>query len=563
MKFTAAIQSIWEAFRTCAMRFSLPMLYTTALAVLFVYSLLGPALSNQLFLSIGYFLSANLLLSLSLTLWHEECKRGNLLFYNAVGALLTLISSLYLYHDVGVQETRMETMLIHLSILVALLLSVFFLSFTKEDDDIASWNFTFRMLDNLSVSMFLGLILWASISLLLGSLEWLFDIKLEGKDYLTAGTLLGFYLPALLFLGRIPDKGQKHDKRPLSSPFFGNMMRYIFVPLEGLYLLVLLIYTIQILLRWELPNGKVSWLVIASMAGCIAIELGLYPIRKAEKRRSDEWIARYLPLALTPFLVLMTVGIARRFNDYGITVTRLYLLALNIWFYAVCLGLYLTHARRIRWISASLGILFLLTSSLHINFTNVTRRHLIKQIHQALVVQGATHLPLDYIRYDRLMKSLSPQEASLISSRLSYLERTFGRNTIESLVTQKKEGIDFIQYIMPEGKTGEMDRTYANSIVMPRIQIPEACTAMTEYSVYEYEKDKMGHNGVYEIPIRMEDTTIDTISIDPDTLRRLDKKMEHPVVLPGKKGICTFTVTSFSYRPSYPTLYMTGYLFIK
>ena len=36
--------------------------------------------------------------------------------------------------------------------------------------------------------------------------------------------------------------------------------------------------------------------------------------------RSDNWIARWMPVLILPLLLLMTIGIVRRFNDYGITV---------------------------------------------------------------------------------------------------------------------------------------------------------------------------------------------------------------------------------------------------
>lgn len=66
------------------------------------------------------------------------------------------------------------------------------------------------------------------------------------------------------------------------------------------------------------------------MTGCIAIEFGLYPTRMAHGKRMDELIARWLPAFVLPLLCLMTIGIIRRFNDYGVTINRLYLITLNV-----------------------------------------------------------------------------------------------------------------------------------------------------------------------------------------------------------------------------------------
>ena len=94
------------------------------------------------------------------------------------------------------------------------------------------------------------------------------------------------------------------------------------------------------LVSWELPTGWVSWLIVALMTVCIAIQFGLYPARLENNKRFDNWIARWMPVLILPLLLLMTIGIVRRFNDYGITVNRLYLATLNGWFYFVCIGLF-------------------------------------------------------------------------------------------------------------------------------------------------------------------------------------------------------------------------------
>ena len=86
-------------------------------------------------------------------------------------------------------------------------------------------------------------------------------------------------LPTLLFLGMLPQGESKHNRQPQSLDFLNGIIRFLFLPLIGGYLLVLYIYTARILSNWELPIGWVSWLVVTLMAGCIAIEFGLYPTR--------------------------------------------------------------------------------------------------------------------------------------------------------------------------------------------------------------------------------------------------------------------------------------------
>ena len=140
-------------------------------------------------------------------------------------------------------------------------------------------------------------------------------------------------LPMLLFLGMLPKDEQKHN-RGRNPQVPERHDTFLFSPLMAGYLLVLYVYAARIFISWELP-GLGIWLVVALMAGCIAIEFGLYPVRIQEKKPINEWIARWLPALVLPMLVLVTIGIIRRFNDYGVTINRLYLITLNIWCYIV------------------------------------------------------------------------------------------------------------------------------------------------------------------------------------------------------------------------------------
>ena len=563
MKLTAVPTIIKEAFQTCAKRFPAPMAFATALALYLIFLIIADyhiKPYEQLINALGYFLSVGFVLSLTLALWTEEKEENRRTdTIQIVAYAILLADTIYLYSINFGSGNGWEVFLMHASAIFALVLSIFFLSFKQERDDIASWNFTLQILVNLFISFLIGLILWGGICILLGSLKWLFSIELGWKWYAVTGTLCALYLPTLLFLGRIPKDEEKHQRQPLQSTFLGNVMRYIFVPLEGLYLLVLYAYAVRILVQWELPNGNVSWLVIVSMIGCIAIEFGLYPVRKSEGRKSDERIARFLPLLLIPLILLMSIGIFRRLSDYGITIHRLYLVLLNLWFYAVCITLFLTRARRIKWISISFAALFLLTSALPFNFTNFTRRQLLREVRHKFEENKVT-VPLNADGYDKLMKSLSKDEASSISAKLSYLERTFNQETIEPLVTQKGKGVSFSYYIDKDKDNKDVEPYYfSNSAKDKQIDVPEGFSKMEPK---DFCKTLENEKGVIDIPVTDKDgKSIDTLTVNLEELKALDKKMLYPVLLEGKQGNCQFHMTHFYYNRK--DVDLDGYLFTK
>lgn len=567
-----------RAARTCFQRFPAPAAFATALAAYAIFVILAEPKADQLVGAIVYFLSIGFVLSLSLKLWSEEHQwtRKDWVVH-AIAYIILLADAIYLYHiNFGQGGHGYETFLMHASAILALTLTVFFLSFNRERNDIPSWTFAFSVISSIVICVFIGMVLWGGLSLLLSSMNWLFDVSLGWKWYAVTGVLVAGYLPALLFLGRIPGGEEKHDREPLRSGFLAGVFRYLFLPLEVLYIIVLFIYAVQILVRWELPNGQVSWLVIASMVGLIAIEFGLYPTRHAENRPFDHAVARWLPLILTPLLLLMTVGIVRRFSDYGITIARLYLATLNAWFYAVCLGLFISRARRIHWIPISFAALFLLTSALPINYTSLTRHSLFKQVERALKQAKVTDLPLNAERYDDLMKALPQEEQNRISSKLSYLESTFSSETIEPLATQKPELILFRQYISEAGDSIVLDNmnNLYGAANFTHLHIPDGYTELYEDVVcHDYAIDLC--QDTIEVPVKQanNETVTDTVIVSLKALKALNQRMNDLVPLPTKSSTNLFYLQQFNLyggavynegkRISDRKLNLTGYMLTK
>lgn len=548
------IDILSQAVRNCFKRFPAPSAFATALTLYAITIILFEVTNDQLAGALGYFLSVGLVLSLSLALWSEEqtwTKRVTRV--HIISYIILLIDTIYLfYSDVMDSGNGIETLLFHASAIVALVLSVFFISFTRERDDIPSWNFTLHVTMSIIVCYLISLVLFGGLSLLFVSLRWLFSINLGGKWYAITGVLFGGYLPTLLLLGRIPGGERKHDHQPLASPFFAGVIRYLFLPLEALYLIVLYIYAIQIVVNWELPNGQVSWLVIVSFVGMIAIEFGLYPIRRAENRPFDHSVTRLLPLILMPLLVLMTVGIVRRFSDYGITIARLYVATLNGWFYLVCLGLFLSRARRISWIPISFSVLFLLTSALPINYASITRRVLSNKAERALARAGVEQFPIDVERYDMLMRTLSPEEQTYISSKLSYLQLTYDEKAIEPLVVENKKGYHFYDYIHDKEKfeadsviveaTSERVVFY-NNARNNHLNIPEGFSKLyTDVSCENFTCDAT--HDTLEVQVSSSEVSA-TVLISIEAMERYHEAMDDIIPLPTHSPDTIFLMDHF------------------
>jgi len=66
----------------------------------------------------------------------------------------------------------------------------------------------------------------------------------------------------------------------------------------------------------------------------------LYPLRLQSENKVVTYFSKYFPVIIFPLLILMTIGIFRRFDDYGLTINRGYVFLLNLWLYGICIYLF-------------------------------------------------------------------------------------------------------------------------------------------------------------------------------------------------------------------------------
>ena len=518
-RLTTLYKTLNGAFYNCMRRFPVTVGFVLALTVYLCIQITteGNMGEKRLLMTVGYYLSVGTLLSLSLHLWAEEVKRAGVRVGVQVAAhALLAIDAIFLYF-LNDSPRLIDIIIAHGAGILAVGLSIFFLSFFREKNDIPTWNFTQYVLATLGLVFIVGAVMSGGLCLLVFSLHQLFGMTIGYKCYLYILVLFLLLLPALLFLGLLPKDERKHDRQPHPTAFMHNILRYLFLPLVGGYLAVLYAYASTIIARWELPNGWVSWLVTALMAGCIAIEFGLYPSRVKHQKPMDERIARWLPALILPLLLLMTIGIGRRFLDYGITLNRLYLATLNLWFYFVCIGLIVRKAKRISWIPISFSIIFLLTSALPVNYASITRNTLRREVKEVITQSGLNALPLSEAQYKTWLESL-PDAGKQVNEKFYYLSEIFGEESIADLVSK-----DIPFYAIREEQTPDTENLHYQSEIAKR-PIPEGYQRLTSVSINQrFPNQNMEETGI-SIPLLQ----TDTLHLAIDTLRALDKNNTLP-----------------------------------
>lgn len=563
--FQKIIQTFNGTLQSNLKRFPITLFFTIALTCYLCYFVSNHDENKKLNWIIGYYLSVGTLLSLTLHLWCEEMKR--IIPKIAVQAgmhLLLILDAIYLY-SYSYEKSFTEIGIAHGAGILAIGLSVFFLSFFKEKNDIPSWNFALSSITACVTANVIGCIMSGGICFLILSVHKLFDLSIDSTCYLYVVILCNVCLSMFLFLGLLPQKQEKHNTRPLQHSFLNGVIHYLFLPLTGGYLIVLYIYALRILINWELPIGWVSWLVITLMTGCIVIEFGLYPSRMAQQKRTDNLIARWLPLFVLPLLFLMTIGIIRRFNDYGVTINRLYLITLNIWCYFVCITLIIIKAKRISWIPISFSLVFLLTSVLPVNYASITRQIIQKEVNQTIIHQNPMqNLPLSQEQYNQWLKTFSPEQARQINEKFIYLYEWFGKESICQWIDEDVS-LYMLRTEFEDRQENQSTVSYSGTIASEAtISVPDGYQKLQ--SIHRYQIiDHKGQDKIIAVSLTQDN---DTVYIDQQTIESLGQRKKGempPTQLNCNSSQKVFLLTSFSIEKTEENIEVSidGYLFSK
>ena len=322
------------------------------------------------------------------------------------------------------------------TLIVAIIITTATLAFRHSKDDREFWRFIMGAVVAAVVAGIGAGIFFGGLQLLLIGVETLFGISFYSEITLDIIIVCYMFICPVVWLQMLPSL-TPNDERTIKMPrFLGGLLHFLFMPLVGAYLITLYVYLFKIVFTWELPEGMVSYLVTALMAGTIAILFCLYPTRFEEGHRFDKLVARWLPILTLPLLILMTVGIVRRFSDYGLTMPRLYVLTFNIWCYGVCLWLVKCKGSRVIWIPVSFATILLLTSVGPQNYSNLAKVWIKHDIRTAL---KGKKLPLNEREYDQLFKSKAP-EMQRVLAQLSYISSYYNEDDVSDILDSTAYG---------------------------------------------------------------------------------------------------------------------------
>ena len=567
-----------EGLQSIVQRFPLTLFFTIASCLSLIYlnhHLLFDGQNKQLeFFFVFYPLTATIL-SLTLHLWTED-MRQQLKAWGWQGGLHALWLALCIYWATE-YELSIGQSIAAGTCLGAMLVGWFTLPFAQQANDRPAINFLIRLMGSGIIAAGTSLVLFLGILLLIQSFKYLFNMDIEETLYADTANVCFTLVAPLLFMFQLPKDEQKYSQYNWLQHKFGNgIIHYLLIPLHLAYVITLYLYAAKILVTWELPNGWVSTLVSVLMLLTVIILFLLYPIHQQDQAKPvDRLAVRYLPIIVLPLLVLMSVGIGRRFSDYGVTIQRLYLLLFNLWCYAVCIGLIVCRSRKVMWVAWSFVAILLLVSVFPVNVSSYTHNRLQKQVRELLAKHNMTKFPISSKTYTALLKQVGYKQAKSFAGKLNYLNSTYGSQAIEDIINPRYLVADYqVEEMYRQPMAGSSSTSipenrlisdeHEEEILLP---IPPGYRYFQNIDQYTPQKDAKVEGDKLHVTMKYQQngkTLTDHYQMSlAEIERKVNGKEKFCITATGKQTQLVITYLYLSYGEDFVDMQCQGTLFVK
>ena len=372
---------------------------------------------------LGIYPIAAMLISLTTSLVQESLKNESKLPQAITGGAW-FVFSLFLTFAFSMDVSWANYYLVATAsfIYITATFGIFIAPFWKDKDENAFWIFLFRNLKALVVGALIAALLLASVEALVFCFGALFEHEFNEMVYLyIVYFCAGAVFPILYFTG-IPAIEDCHSETPALNKFATSTIKFLFVPVLSLAILLFYAYIVKFIVLWDMPQGMVSYFVSGFMLYMLALVTVLYPARLSPGSTFEKKLLKIFPTACIPLVAMMSVGLVRRISDYGISPWRLYVVGINIFFYIIIAIFLIDKIKcKSRYIAVIFCAIFFVITDTPLNASNISHRVWMGSIKAALVEQGYTEFPLndkDTREFLQKLKDKDDKNAKLVITRL-------------------------------------------------------------------------------------------------------------------------------------------------
>lgn len=441
-KTRISFENLCSAFENATRRFPTTVVYVALFSFWWIVEINSRYHdTSDLEYAIWYLSSVGMLLTLAISIWCEYLGRRSTI-PQCIANILLIADSIYIMccgfdfdSSWGLSRSALIT---------GLVIAILFVPSRKS----WAWNFTLSQLRGLVIFAAFSFVSLLAVGLIFLTIDTLFNLRNIDKPMFSCMVLLGFTLPAIIFLHLVPYKSEteENEREFRATKFECGTAKYFLLPLTAAYMIILYVYGINILASWELPNGGVCWSVTGLTVAVLTSYFFLEGVRRTDHDDALTLKAlRYLPMALLPLLVLMSVAVIYRIGQHGLTLPRLYVLTFNIWSYCIVIYMTIAKPKVINAVALSFAIVFVTTSILPFaNYKSLTDSLMRKRLINEMTEAGFENLPMKKDDFLKAFVTLSPESRSDIKSMLEYLDSYKRHENISDIIDFEEDHIQEI-----------------------------------------------------------------------------------------------------------------------
>ena len=398
---------------------------------------------------LGIYPIAAMLISLTTSLVQESLKSESKL-PQAISGAAWLALSIILAFGITSSVAMQFSLLAHYSTLtyyfiastalvyVTATLSIFIAPFWKNKDENAFWIFLFKNLKALVVAALVTALLLASVEALVFCFGALFEHDFDEKVYFYIFYFCASAVFPILYFSGIPAIEECHRETPALNKFATSTIRFLFVPVLSLAILLFYAYIVKFIVLWDMPPGMVSYFVSGFMLYMLALVTILYPTRLAPGNTFEKKLLKVFPAACIPLVAMMSVGLIRRINDYGISAERIYAATINIYFYVIIAVFLIDKIKcKSRYIAVIFCAIFFVITDTPLSAYSISQRVWMGSIREALAEAGYTEYPLskeDTRKFVIDLRKKDDKKSKLVASRMLELAEAHNPEFTEYLL---------------------------------------------------------------------------------------------------------------------------------
>ena len=486
-----AIKKYPSQISTAFKRFPLAVAFAIFTTIAFIYVFESHSLltDSKLLFWLFFYPIAATMIALTISLVQESRKKFSIIPHVVAEAVWLAVSIALTFYFVSTNNDTEHTYVLvtGLFIYTTVFLSIFIAPFFKQKNENGFWVFSMKNIKAAVTAIAISAVLLIAIDGLLFGFFNLFDIKVSARPFVYSAIISSCTIFPILFFSGIPSIDDCLQEMPALNKFQTSTNKFLFLPVLSLYIILLYAYIAKIIIQWEMPKGMVSYLVSASMLLMFLRVTLMHPERSNPKPSFESKLLKILPAACIPLVILMSVGIMRRFSDYGISEDRYYIAAINIFYYAIIAILLIDKIKcKSRYIAIVFCSMFFIATNGPLSAINITHRIWMGSVKAELTELGFSEFPLNEEDTKKFIDQLNAQKSSQSKIVLSRIKETSIRKDNELNQYINKEAADRQISVIKFGTTPEdlniVISKHINNTKDDYFDIPQNATKANHFS---------------------------------------------------------------------------------